>query len=210
MLDTATILRLLLDDEPPGPPPPDDPNQLSLGFDPDAFDPDAALSPSAEITRYANEMPFSIPGGTPTRLYQRLETKLNGRPSKKVDNHTYIVRGHDRIAVRFYQTDVVAAYPDGKVVLNSGGWRPGGGQYSPGWRGEPGKTTMARMNEWMPSGWGLYRLKGEWYWYNHNQPPHWEAEHRYPYSDGDSILPSGSLQAQAEAVPIPRRRKKAV
>jgi len=202
MLDARAICRLLLDDEQPVPPQPDDPNQLDLGLDPDTL-----FDPKAEIMRYANE-PFRVRGSGPTDLYRKLEGKLAGRPQKKIGPNTYVVRHHDRLAVRFHQTDVVAAYPDGKVTVESGGWRPGGGQWAYGWRAAPGRTTMARMNDWLPSGWRIYSLKNEWFWWNYNGPRGDEAEVRYPYNDGDTIFPDGSLQLHDQPIPIKRRQRK--
>jgi len=202
MLNARDILRLLIDDEQPVPPPPDDPNQLGLDFNTDDLD------ARDEIMRYA-EQPFSIPGTGPTTVYQRLTGTLFNRPTKKLANNTYAIRHNDRLAVRFHQTDVVTAYPDGRVVVNSGGgWRPGGGQQAPGWRTSPGTTTMARMNEWLCSGWQIYKLKGEWYWFNAAGPRHWETEVRYPYSDLDYIKPDGSLYIQQHPVYLKKRRKR--
>lgn len=210
MLDAHAIFRLLIDDEQPVPPKPDDPNQLDLGFDPDAL-----LDPKAEVMRYAEE-PFRVPGSGPTNLYAKLEAKLGARPRRKVGNNTYIIRsggaGEDErvsIAVRFHQTDVVTAYPDGKVVVETGGWRPGGGQAAYGWRREPGTTTRARINDWLPSGWGIYQQKGEWFWANYaNRRGTYNDDMLLPYSDGDTIFPDGSLRIQEHPVYVKRRKRK--
>mgnify|MGYP001302721076 CR=1 FL=1 len=199
MLNARAILRLLIDDEQPVPPPPDDPNQLGLDFNADDF------NAQDELLRYA-EQPFSVPGAGPTDLYQRLDGKLR-RPTKKVANNTYLIRHDDRLAVRFHLTEIVTAYPDGRVVVNSGGWKPGGYQQAPGWRMEPGTTTMSRMNDWLCSGWRIYKLKHEWFWYNNGQNP-WDSEVRFPYSDLDYIQPDGSLHTQQHPTTIKRRRKR--
>lgn len=202
MLSANAIYRLLIEDEQPVPPP-DDPNQRALDFNTDDLD------PKKEIMRYA-EQPFNIPSGHPTDLYQRLTGILHNRPQKKVDRNTYAVRNPDSLAIKFHQTDVVTAYPDGRVVVDSGGWKPGGGMYDPRFRGGPGVTTMARMNDYLCSGWQLYKLKGEWYWYNQGSPQrHWESDTRYPYTDGDTITPEGALQLQAHPIYVKKRRKKA-
>ena len=95
--------------------------------------------------RYA-DTPFQIPGSGPTDLYARLEHKLDGKPRKKVANNTYIIRHPDRLAVQFHLTDVVTAFPDGRVVIDSGGWRPGGGRWAPGWNNAPGTTKIGRAS----------------------------------------------------------------
>lgn len=203
MLNASDLFRILIEDEQPVPPP-GDPNQPALASSADDLD------PKSEVMRYADE-PFTIRSGSPTDLYQRLTNKLGTRPSKKVGNNTYVVRHPDRLAVKFHQTDVVTAFPDGRIVVNSGGWKPGSGGhgYNPGWRSEPGTTTMARMNDWLSSGWQIYRLKGEWYWYNRGSGVrHWESDTRLPYTDGDHITPEGALQLKAHPVYVKRRRKK--
>ena len=200
MLNARAICRLLIDDEQPVPPP-DDPNQLGLDFNSDDLD------PKAEIMRYA-EQPFSVPGAGPTELYDDLLHKLNRRPRKKVANNTYIVSYPDRLAVRFHQTDVVTAFPDGRVVIESGGWRPGGGQQDYGWRDEPGRTTMDRINSWCPSGWKIYKKDKKWYWFNYTaNGHHWETDVRFPYTDGDTIQPNGYLKIQAHPIYLRRRRR---
>lgn len=206
MLDARAIFRLLIENEQPEalPQPPDDPNQLGLDFNPDVTD------PKAEIMRYS-EQPFRISGTGPTDLYAKLQNKLHGRESKKVANNTYIIRYDDRLAVRFHQTDVVTAYPDGRVVAQTGGWRPGGGKWAYGWSGEPGTTTRDRMNSWLASGWHIYQHKHEWFWYNYSaNRGMWSDDIRYPYTDGDTIYPDGSLQMQAHPVYLKRRKRRGV
>jgi hypothetical protein len=202
MLSARAIFRLLIENEQPETPTPDDPNQLGLDFNPDVAD------PKAEIMRYA-ETPFRIPGTGPTDLYNRLANKLHGRESKKVGNNTYVIRYNDRLAVRFHQTDVVTAYPDGKVVVETGGWRPGGGRVSYGWRAEPGTTTRDRINTWLTSGWHIFQKNHEWFWFNyHANQGMWDSDLKLPYNDGDTIFPDGSLQLQADPIPVkPRRRR---
>jgi hypothetical protein len=56
----------------------------------------------------------------------RLDAELGDRETRKIGNNTYARRlagPFGPIAVRLHQTDVVTAYCDGSVVLNSGGWR---------------------------------------------------------------------------------------
>jgi hypothetical protein len=118
--------------------------------------------------------------------------------------HTSIVRYADedgRIAVRYHDTDVVTAFPDGTVVVDSGGWRPGGDNENNGWTMPTGTHTMIRINDFIDAGWQIYMMPirrnqrqrgegGNWYWYNRQQ------EGRWAYTDGDKILPNGSLHPQ--------------
>lgn len=200
MLNARAICRLLIDDEQPVTPP-TDPNQLGLDFNTDDLD------PKNEIMRYA-EQPFNVRGTGPADTYERIAHKLNLRPRKKVDNNTYLIhrQNPERMVVLFHQTDVVTAFPDGHVVIESGGWRPGGYQQDARFRGEPGVTTMDRINSWCPSGWQIYKKDHKWYWYNRNaHGPHWESDTRLPYSDGDTITPDGYLKMKALPIYIKRR-----
>lgn len=136
---------------------------------------------------------------------------------KKIANNTFLIQYPEgKIAVRFHDTDVVTAFPDGTVVVDSGGWRPGGEYANMGFSMPAGTTTMARINDWLDAGWRIYRLPimrnsdqrgegGTWFWYNRDKQGKWA------YTDGDKILPNGSLQPQRypepdEFKPVKRRR----
>lgn len=70
----------------------------------------------------------------------RLDTTLGDRVRAKVGNNTYARRltpgNFGPIAVRLHETDVVIAYVDGSVRLDSGGWRT--------------VTTKDRVNRFLP------------------------------------------------------------
>lgn len=193
MFSARAIFRLLIEDEQAEAASPDDPNQLALDFNPDVF------NPKTEIMRYA-ETPFRIPGSGPTDLYAKLALNIRNRESKKVGRNTYIIKYPDRLAVRFYRTDVVTAYPDGKVVVKTGGWRPGGGMGA-------GVTTRDRINTWLTSGWHIFQQSYEWFWFNYraNQGM-WDSDFKLPFNDGDTIYPDGSLQLHAHPI-LGRRRR---
>jgi len=208
MLDARAIFRLLIEEEPPVPVP-DDPSQLGLDFNPDVAD------VKAEIMRYGET--FRIPGNGSSSTYELFQRKLagarerDGQRRKKLQGNTYIIDYGDRIAVRYYQTDVVTAFPDGKVVVDTGGWHPGGGQISYGWRGEPGTTTRDRIGHMAGTagGWDIYQKDRVWYWYNRSTGlGNWEDDRRFPFTPGDTIYPDGSLELQAEVIDVRRRRKR--
>jgi hypothetical protein len=202
MLNAHAICRLLIDDEQPVPQP-DDPRQMGLDFNADEL-----LDPKSEIMRYA-ETPFRIPGSGPTDLYQKLQNRLGGRPRRKIENNTYVLDHGDRLAVRLHQTDVVTAYPDGRIVVDSGGWRPGGGKWAEGWRNSPGRTTMDRIEGHLSSGWHIYKKQDNWFWYNNaTKRGNYEDNIRIPYDDGDTIFPDGSLQTKQAIVHVKQRKKR--
>lgn len=204
MLNAHAIYRLLIEEEQPVIP--DDPNQLRLPIDPDVD----ALDTKSEIMRYADE-PFRIPGNGPTSLYQDLLDKLRGRARRKIGNNTYLVNHGESIAVLFHATDVVTAFKDGKIVVDSGGWQPQGDKINYGWRSPPGTTTRDRINSNLDSGWKIYQLKHVWYWFNVGNGAGTVDSGdavRYPYTDGDTIHPDGSLKIQAHPLYTKGRKKR--
>lgn len=209
MLNASVICRLLLDDEQPLPPA--DPQPLDTPFDPDAVD------PKAEVMRYA-EQPFRVPGGFPTQMYRRMQIKLGDKQRKKVANNTFFVRRGENYAVQFHQTDVVTYEPDGKIVVRTGGWHPGGRNADYGWKMAAGTTTMDRINSNLDSGWRIYKTgakrdrssDGAWYWYNHTTGAgRADSEALYPFTEGDSIYPDGSLLIQAHPIYKQKRTRRA-
>ena len=82
-------------------------------------------------------------------MYQELDSKLQGRcrESRKVGNNTYLIRHDDYIAVRLHNTEVVRAYPNGDIILDSGGW------HTP--------TTKDRMNQYVSN--RIWQEAGRWY-----------------------------------------------
>lgn len=80
--------------------------------------------------------------------YEKLNSLLVGRCAqrKKLANNTYAIRNADHLAIRLHATDILQFWPDGKVVLNSGGWKT--------------VTTKARLNEY--SGLNISQNKGIW------------------------------------------------
>lgn len=97
-------------------------------------------------------------------------TGRNAR-SKKLGNNTYAIRHPDSLAIRLHSTDILTFTPDGAVTVNSGGWRT--------------VTTKARLNEYLPAG-SIGQRNGQWYWHT-----------GATYSDGDILLPDGTLKTLA-------------
>jgi hypothetical protein len=146
--------------------------------------------------RVADGVPLPVPGvaiaGTYNQWNQKFAQKRLRRdgPTEyfKVDNNTLLVRDtHDgSIAVKFHQTDILTIFPDDTLVVDNGRWQT--------------VTTLSRLNDWLPSGWGLYTHKGTWYWHNYR---HRDEElnpgfkRTQPYSNGDKITADGTLHPQA-------------
>ena len=133
--------------------------------------------------------------------YAQADALLQGRnkQGRKLGNNTYLKRlsvlDQDSIAVRYHSTDIVTFHPDGRIVLNSGGWRT--------------MTTKARINACdLP--YTLAQDKGIWYI---GQFPYWEnkATARI-FADGVTILPDGKLtgaQSLESVKPVLKLKKQA-
>ena len=56
--------------------------------------------------------------------YTEVDQQLQGRckDSRRYANNTYLIRENGHLAMRYHETNVVTWYPNGDIVLNSGGW----------------------------------------------------------------------------------------
>jgi hypothetical protein len=70
------------------------------------------------------------------------------RDTRKVGNNTYAHIEYDgSVSIELHGTKIVRFYPNGFVMLNSGGWRT--------------HTTKKRINQYSPV--KVYQKKYEWY-----------------------------------------------
>ena len=107
--------------------------------------------------------------------YQEANSQLTGRykNSRKLANNTYLKRRGDNIAVMLHETDIVNFKPNGKTILNSGGWKTG--------------TTKDRLNQFGPI--MIFQDKGIWY------AGHWNDTDCPIFEDGIVIKADGSVQS---------------
>lgn len=84
--------------------------------------------------------------------YAQANEQLQGRccNSRKIDNHTYLERRDNGIAIRLHNTDIITFKPNGDTVLNTGGWRT--------------VTTKQRMCD---NGFDVSQVNGIWYMGDH-------------------------------------------
>lgn len=123
---------------------------------------------------------------------------LGGARGYKVDNNTWLtIDTEGRIAVRFHYTDILTITPDDTIRLDTGGWST--------------NTTFARMSDWLPGGWRIYRKDGGWYWWNYKMD-HETTDTGFksvqPFTSGDYVTADGTLHPQAdiETVRAPKKR----
>ena len=80
--------------------------------------------------------------------FQEATNKLGKRPSRKLENNTYLQRADENtICVRLHATNVVTLRSDNTYELNSDGWKT--------------NTTKDRINEYSPA--RISQKKGRWY-----------------------------------------------
>jgi hypothetical protein len=110
------------------------------------------------------------------KLFASAKDKNAGKP---IDNNTRIVKREDKYAIRLHNTDIVIFYPDGRIKLNSGGWKT--------------RTTKDRINNALGEyphsvacDYCIHSDRGIWYI--------WKAGTQVCiFNDGMVINPDGSL-----------------
>lgn len=106
--------------------------------------------------------------------FNTLNEMLGDRIHMKVANNTRLYRIHpdkyngDAIAVRLWDTDVVTYHADGRIILNSAGYKT--------------VTTKRRMNDWTPSSVMLVQEDFDWYVIINRA-----FDARFPYFDGMDV-----------------------
>lgn len=175
----------------------------------DMLPPEQGIDVKSLTSRATDGTPLPVPGVPITGLHRdwsrRFEQKRLRRdgPTEffKVDNNTLLVRDirDGSIAVKFHYTDILTVTPDDTLTLNNGTWQT--------------VTTLSRINNWLPGGWGLYSQKGTWYWQNHrhsDEDMNPGFKRTQPYSNGDMITADGTLHPKAgpefKRTRVPQRR----
>jgi len=68
--------------------------------------------------------------------------KMPNKKAKKIASNTLLIEQGDMKVIRLYDTDILTFKPKGEIVLNNGGYCT--------------KTTHARMNQFLPTGYFVY------------------------------------------------------
>lgn len=103
-----------------------------------------------------------------------------GKPKRVANNTFRWTRDDGAVITRLHLTDVVETLPDGRVKLNSGGWKS--------------VTTKDRINAGLPAGYGLYSDKGVWTVFRRTD----DSADRVPFVDG-MILPDAFTKPHERA-----------
>lgn len=97
------------------------------------------------------------------------------------------------IAVRLVDSNIMVFHPNGWVTLDTCGWQTA--------------TTKARMNDYLPKGWGIYQEKGIWYL----STGYWNDPDRkvYAFNDGLTFNPeTGVVIGAANVAEIEYKQKR--
>ena len=120
-----------------------------------------ALTASQFLTKVKAGKYYAITGQGQFQVYVTEYEKITGSrkalykelgitKSKLVKNNTRLTEYADgRRTLRLHATDIITWKPDGKIILNSGGWDT--------------VTTRARFNEFLPDYIRVYRKRGQTY-----------------------------------------------
>jgi hypothetical protein len=116
------------------------------------------------------------------------DIQLQGRnsQSRKLANHTYLIRDGEQIHVRLHSTNVITFNPDDSITLNSGGWHTA--------------TTKDRINQYIPAGYRITQAGGVWFLTHTTNAEH-NPETKYKYEDGITITANGNVIGSGEHNP---------
>jgi hypothetical protein len=109
--------------------------------------------------------------------YTELDAKLQGRCKhhRKLSHNTTAHRDYSgltkAIFILYHNTDIMSFYPNGDIKLHIGNWFT--------------VTTKQRLNQYLPSGIGVYSHRGEWFLYR-GQP-------MAVFTNGMTIHPDGRI-----------------
>jgi hypothetical protein len=117
------------------------------------------------------------------------------RDTKKLANNTYARRDGDAVAVRLHATDVVTLHDDGRVVLDSGGWRT--------------VITRDRMNRYAP-GARVYQKRGVMRVRVGGGDFHYVDGFTYDAATGEVLTDAAILDAEDHAVRVQEAARRAV
>lgn len=105
-------------------------------------------------------------------LYEEFSEELNGRNLMAgPGTHVNMVRHEESIGVFYHSTEIVKAFPNGRVMLDNGGFKT--------------VTTSKFMKRYLPDGWDVK----SWTWL---VAPDGE---QFSYENGMSIWPNGIADA---------------
>jgi hypothetical protein len=101
--------------------------------------------------------------------YEFAKKLLNGRSFREVDYNTFLHVTEEGINLKYYHTDILTFRKDGSTVLDTKKIRT--------------KTTLQRLNKYMPSAKKIHMKNDQWIWDDGRE-----------FKDGTKISADGSLK----------------
>lgn len=111
------------------------------------------------------------------------------KDSRRIANNTFLVPRDNDVAVKLHNTDVLTFCADGRIILNTGGWRT--------------VTTKARINEYLPSGWRVYSERGKWILHSGS----WGSGVKYDFAEGITINLDGAVSNTASSGEVAKEER---
>ncbi len=105
--------------------------------------------------------------------------KKNEKLIKKSQMQTWARRMTDEnICIRLGETWILDYYQDGRIYLDAGVWKT--------------RTTMMRMNEYLPLPWKVFQRRSIWWLWNY------ETKKEWPFANNICIQPDGTVIQEGE------------
>ena len=122
--------------------------------------------------------------------YEGLNSELGSRDRCKLAHNTYARREGESVVVRFHDTYICRANPDGACQLFTGGW------YT--------LTTRDRLARCLPARWVIHRVRGQfWLCFGGWNGP------RYLFAEGCTVWPDGRIEGALSADEVGAQVKEA-
>jgi hypothetical protein len=123
--------------------------------------------------------------------YATWDNQLTGRcqSQRKVSNNTWLLReDNGSISMKLHATKIVTVDQDGKITLNSGGWR------TPTTKGRINDALRDLLHDKAP---GISQVDGIWLIY-----PHGDYDAKLTFADGMWVMPDGSMAGSGPDVKV--------
>lgn len=130
-----------------------------------------------------DEQEFDINNPIDSYGYDTILDLIRRKGKRLKGNTTATIHSNDAIAIRYHSTDVATTYPDGSVMLDSGGWET--------------STTQDRINRFSPA--SVFSYKGRWTArYGNDNPSYYFEDGMILYPNGKAVRDNGKTAKIAE------------
>lgn len=129
------------------------------------------------MTEYTQTLHSKMKLHLERHVYKRGMNKGDAPAGARGKSHYLIIDRKDHMALRFYMTDILKAYPDGSITIHCDGYadRP---------------TTRTHLNEWLPENGRMWLAASKIM--SHSQLAVYTPKNIYRYYDGISFDANGA------------------